>query len=55
MGQCIDLGMGKRFAQHIHNCIYGIWYDITAYIHLHPGPLHIDYFITGVFLRNCII
>lgn len=48
-------GDGGRFAQCVDSCIYSIWYDITAYVHLRPQPSQIGCFITGVFLRNCII
>lgn len=54
-GQCIDLGTDVRFAQPIDNCIYSIWYNIAACIHPCPVPFTLAPFITGVFLRNCII
>lgn len=30
VGQHIDLGMGRRFAQHVDICIYSIWCNTTA-------------------------
>lgn len=54
VGQHIDLGMGRRFAQHVDICIYSIWCNTTA--SFIPRALAHWLFCNWVFfLRNCII